>query len=911
MIQLHQLLHGYRSGHQQIASSVKLNERNSDLVTRLSDLSGSLSSGIKFSSYLTVYPLPEKDFFAVARTWPDAEALRSGCVLTHTLLVPIGAWAELKNVRSLDILFRNPRVEPDYDFAKPIALPSQLSAGTEAERRVNLAGARKFVSSYFGQALKPIVWFEADQPEEYLWRLLEHLWPRIRAAFSCCTFSLQQRSLEQGPFDLLFAPSSISPRFLKLPQDQLIKGDNAEKSGEPAEPWLQYWAEALFSSRGGLPSGEEKLPVWNELSDDPTTLRKLSLIQELSSRASHSPTAGVGAIDVVESLANDPETALPLKRQVIGSAIAAAEAAIPAQDVLTSLRLIDDRLRRESFKRIASEFKAPLNVAAARATIENPESAITADETWLADSRAGSQSAYVNGVVDGLRHLANKEPLRLSALRSRPDIAAEIFRLEPRFARTYLEIGGETAPAVLGGWLSTTRDSNTVQLVRKSVLPILPQTDDGSLLSLLLRDLRESEVKATLDTLAETSDGFANLGTRRVAAKQIASAYPLLVRKWGAEIRAWTKHIASITAATYGPTKFGFEEALGSSQFSPERHAVVVAVMVNGFRSGGTPYWFRELVSKDVRTINILFEQRPGHSDVVDSAIESILTEVGDAPFAKSAVALAVLSSASTGPNWPRLIPAAVKSVLTTYVSEGFDTPVTSDFMASPAALGFLQRMPGAQLIDWFVQSCSDPSAAARAWQWLSVAPRTFYERQSSVLPNLCEALLRYSRYTFPFGAGDSLVQILRRSRAETNAEIRQQLAATMLRFAFDNVRFPLGGVVAEAFSDVYEVAVQESGSLSFFSFFGSGWDKGKDFRIGLIDAFLGSDWRPGDLALAADNAGILRKIFKRLRRRSRGNDYIRAMANDLASRNDPSLSQLNEYLQSLISSPTFYEEWD
>lgn len=911
MIHLHQLLHGYRSGHQQIAASVKLNERNSELVTRLSDLSGSLSSGITFDRYLTVYPLPDKNFFAVARTWPDSEAPRSGCVLTHTLLVPMDAWAELKDVRSLDTVFRNPRVELNYDFTKQITLPSLVDKETEANFSVNLVGARKFVASYFGQALRPIVWFEADKPEEYLWRLLEHLWPKLRAAFSCCTFSLQQRSLEEGPFDLLFAPSLISPRFLKLPQEQLIKGDNSGNDNEAAESWSQHWAEVLFSSSLGFPSGEDTLAVWNELSDDPTTLRKLSLIEELSARARHSPTAGVGAIDVVESLANDPETALPLKRRVILSAIAAAKSAMPAQHVLTSLRLIDDRLRRESFKRIAFEFEAPLNAAASRVTFENPEAAINVDETWLADSRAGSKSAYVDGVVGGLRQLANKEPSRLSALRSRPDIAAEIFRLEPTFARTFLEIGGESAPVVLGDWLSTTRDSNTVHLVRESVLPTLPQTDDGALLSLLLRDLRESEVKTTLDTLSQTSNRFANPGTRRVAADQIATAYPLLVREWGAEIKTWSGGIAYVAAATYGPTKFGFEEAVDSSQFSPAKHAHIVAAMVNGLRTSGTPYWLRELFSRDVRIINILFGERPGNSENVDAAIESILGEVVDAPFAKSAVALEVLSSVNGGPSSPRLISAAVKSVLTTYISEGFATRATADFMTSPAAVGFLQRINGAELINWFVQSCSGPPATARAWQWLSSAPRTFYDRQASVLPNLCDALLRYSCYTFPFEAENSLLQILRRSRSEANAEIRQQLASTMLRFAFDNVKFPLGSVVAEAFPDVYKIAVQESRLPSFFSVFGSGWDKGKDLRIGLIDAFLGSSWRPGDLALAANNAGILRKTFKRLYRRSRGGDYIRSMADELASRKDASLLQLVDHLHALRSSPTFYEEWD
>ena len=96
------------SGHGQIAASTRLGERDSELVTRLSDLSGSLSSGIRLDPYLTVYPLPSRKYFALARTWPDPEAPRAGCVLTHTILIPIETWASFPGVRFIDSLFRNP-----------------------------------------------------------------------------------------------------------------------------------------------------------------------------------------------------------------------------------------------------------------------------------------------------------------------------------------------------------------------------------------------------------------------------------------------------------------------------------------------------------------------------------------------------------------------------------------------------------------------------------------------------------------------------------------------------------------------------------------------------------------------------------------------------------------------------------
>lgn len=62
--------------------------------------------------------------------------------------------------------------------------------------------------------------------------------------------------------------------------------------------------------------------------------------------------------------------------------------------------------------------------------------------------------------------------------------------------------------------------------------------------------------------------------------------------------------------------------------------------------------------------------------------------------------------------------------------------------------------------------------------------------------------------------------------------------------------------------------------------------DKRKDARRALVEAFLSSTWRPGDLALAAHRAGVLPKIAGRLRAINRG-DYLARVVQDLRSRND------------------------
>ncbi len=90
-----QQLHGYRAGHQLLATSTILSRDDQDLIDRLSDLSGPLAPSQEFEPYVTTYPLPSGAYYVVASTWQDKLATRAGCVLTRSLLVPAEYWLGL------------------------------------------------------------------------------------------------------------------------------------------------------------------------------------------------------------------------------------------------------------------------------------------------------------------------------------------------------------------------------------------------------------------------------------------------------------------------------------------------------------------------------------------------------------------------------------------------------------------------------------------------------------------------------------------------------------------------------------------------------------------------------------------------------------------------------------------------
>ena len=913
---VHQLLHGYRSGHGQIAASIKLADRDSELITRLSDLSGSLSSGLQIDPYLTVYPLPSRQYFAVARTWSDLQAPRAGCVLTHTLLIPTDTWATLHDVRTLIGLFHDPHDDSGYDFSEPIDLRMRPGKVETHTLKVDVPRARAFVSRYFGQGLKPIVWFNARDPEEYLWRLLEHLWPRLRTAFSSCTFSLQQRVLHDRPFDLLFAPSVVYARFTKLSADQLIEPTADRKStGNESEPWSEYWANALFSADPGLPTNESELPIWSELSEDPTAVRKLSLVHELRLRAAQSPTAGVGAMDVVESLAYEAAAAVPLKKLIVKDAINATIAATSAEDGLTSLKLIEDRLHRESFRSLANESYSALGDAAFQIALREPETAIRVSPSWLPDTLIETKDALINGLLKGLASAANSSPDRLAALQSHPTIAVELLRTHPGFASQYLEIGGESASRVLASWLSTDINLDTLQQVRRSLIPTL-KVYDSDLFPAILRDVTDAEATATLDALSKSSNRFSDRDIQIVVADRISLIHPQAVRTWGSNTPLWSAGTAAVVASAYGRSKQGFDEILCGSELKGSRQADVLAAMLC-FHDSNDPYWLRELMSHDSRLLSILLLNRGESLDDIECALFKVLNEASELFLASSDELLSSIYDFKGRPIFRTLSDAAARSAIAVYIAEGRNSSTMRDFLSGPISMQWLENVPAGQLGAVVARSCNNGAASVdRALKWIAEASNALYARRPAVLPDLCESLLPRIRQHNPADAQYSLIQIVRRAGSLPGYELRQVLSAKIVRFCLDNVHLPLGVLVAETFPDVYLEAIKDNARRPSFLaslFVAYDWDKGKDLRISLIDSFLRSHWvwAPGDLAITASRAGILRKVFKRLLRKPDGENYVRAMQGDLAQRKGADVASVRSDLDALMRDPDFYEEWD
>jgi hypothetical protein len=201
-----------------------------------------------------------------------------------------------------------------------------------------------------------------------------------------------------------------------------------------------------------------------------------------------------------------------------------------------------------------------------------------------------------------------------------------------------------------------------------------------------------------------------------------------------------------------------------------------------------------------------------------------------------------------------------------------------------------------------------------RAIQWLAFAPEPLYRRYPAIVPDLLWELVSEKRFGWNASMGQGWTEIIHKAHNWTTGTNALKMCADAIQYSFNHTDLPIGSVVAAAFSTVYR-AVCESQSTppelsSLFSWYD--WDKAKELRKSLVNAFLASDWNPADLALAAKlDEELLRKIVKRVLRANDGELYLARMLNELSLLPENDVCRTKQVVQGLAADPDFYEPWD
>lgn len=912
---VHQLLHGYRNGHELLAGSVKLLAADAELVARLSDLSGTLQSDLRFVPYLTIYPLPSGKYYAIARTWLDREAPRSGCVLTRTALVPVSEWetggVPVRSVlRSLGAPNRHDVVE----MREPLLVQEGFDPPGSVE--ASFSEMEVFVAKYFGEGIRPIVWLREREADELLASVVDVLWPEIRKRFAACTLSLQPRSLANSPFDLLMAPPAAYSRFSKVARENLIDASAITKARPAPERWVKELSDVIFYSKS-LPVPADWPDVDQALGSEPTSVRWLYLLNDLRARTSESPTAALGAMDILETLCPEPNTKSGLKSTIAETALRAGDETVDSGQALSFMQLVCERLAHRSYLHVEESILVDMRDRVERRATSSVEQALAVYEELSGRSQAadGPLSAFRDGLVQALASISRYEPQKLVVLHQFDGAAADIVPSYPRIGTAYLglEPKGEFWPVRdIARWLNNTpRSVDWLEWsIGLSTIGIDHLGDDvllGEVLSKLTAD------NAGVYLARVESNLNSNQVVVAAIEKYLAKNHPGPIRTWALKSCATSEAAAQISGSTYDLSAEGISELLSEGNLTVDGRIAIFSEILLRIPQGRPPVWLEDLLQKRSDVIVILANAVSNGNERVTRAFSRVIAGLSLLPPDTIEGISATVHTFSETSILDELCGLLVRSTVAWILRGRLENASFHQLAALKEIQNWIVEVDPARLAQLVsVEIADDKNAYGRAWSFLATAPEPLFRSRRASTITIINQLLRQSHLRWTREVSIAWCSIL--ERAHQLCEPRYYLRHTVqaLGFSLSNSQLPLSVVVRSAFPNVYRsVAEQSPHSDEANSLVSYDWDKAKALRRNLVDCFYSSDWPAGDLALSAAESFGLRKLFRRVWRKWYGEEYVTRMLTDLRKRDEPDAFACMNELIALLRNPNFYEDWD
>lgn len=904
---VHQLVHGYQKGHSLLAGSYALPKSALEIVTEQSDLSGPLPVGASIPPYLTAYPVSDTDFYAIGRTWEDTDAPRSGCVLTHTLLIPIDVWATATYPADLLQLHKRPHRQSLDAFKQELQLPKSANAPAELGW-LKSTDAEEFVGKVFYEGLRSVIWFDCDAPDLFVMALAGFLWPSLRAALYAHTFSLHGHARIKNDLQVHFAPRAAQSHFSRVPKPCHMNRRVSVSRNDHGQEWI---GEISDDFRAGRPRNSyiDGLKQYGHLlGRDPAAVRNLFALRDLNGRMSHTPTAAVGILDIIDSLEPASERAIREKKGALDAALAAALNA----DLATTLRclsLIDTRLHRPSFAAVGAHVQSRL-----QSTVEN----MVASDPHVLIATCGNNSPAENscfwqGVAAGMRAAAETRPDSLASLADCPAIASFVVRESPHVACAYLKSSKVNRGEAIGhviDWISHIERGEQRRRLRQDLLPELLDDESAPLLEELLRDIASSDVGDTLSVLVQSTQGFAKPVLRRVVTDFIGQRFPEETIQWGqGSGLLQSRYVPEIVAESFPVSQEGLDRMLATNWLTADDRCEVLSAFVERTARRQQPQWFIQRASEDVAVMEP-FAQSHVWSGRARRALQAIGEQCNYLPLARSNFFSEFIQRVADSELSILFIPKACDSALAEHVGGRIDGDRMLEVLSLRPCVAWCNQVSGDHIRE-LLNDIPDRDAWRRIWDTLSILPISLFRKVAS--HQLLDDLIRSVRACWSDDVAQAWARYLRRaSELELSDDVELRLHMQATSFCLHNPRLPLGPVLCHAFPPVYQAVATANAKQITDEMFGYfDWDKAKKLRKDVIDAYVASCWPAEDLAIVAVRCQILRKVIHRLQRNWGGDDYIRRMLKGLQASTAAEATSVGAEISGMINDPDFFEAWD
>ncbi len=858
--QVDQQIHGYRYGHELLASSLKLDRASQDVVDRLSDLSGPLRPGETFEPYLTAYPLPTFDYFVLARTWQDAAAPRAGCVLTRSLLVRMEIWEAVQSpVAFVSLLRPVDRTSEQVERITIDTLPASL-------RPVDDPRLGELVEALFLENRQPTVMFDAPQAELISLRLLTALWPALRRTFSICTFSLAPRTVTDArSFDLQFAPKGARTRFSEWSGRRIEAADSSSASAR--HRWTAATTRQIFTSAEPSLIALDTLGALKlDRRGDESALRLSLLWNELLDKSEHSPAAVLGLLDILSSQGSLFDATSKRLTPLIEKSIDSAVQQSPIEEAWSFLSaLVGKFVVSPPPKAVAGHLRR----AAFSLTKKSPEAAISFLEKQSDQARSPS-SDLVAGAGNGLAAVGIEA---ISAVLTRLPASMLLFVLafSRRFALlTTQSVGREAAflPTPYVARAFDSRDNDLRTRGRRNLLPGLVSSAHTPFLEVLLKDASPSQLARAVRQIWKTT---------KFSVPEFDECFRLAARS--EEDMLAVRHAVLAMEETSSSDRF-----LVSTLRLDQADVRWLCAKEHVHLSRARVLLTKLLAQSDDNAVHAIARQREA-SDLIVELLRMESSHYGATQVARLLVAgrRDVDELLELGPQLLMHTEEPIRSQLSNAIffrglAEGGTTTkraLTSLLNIDSLSVDALQVVQAATPANAGVARLSDNLI------FLGDTRGTLRQGALSHIDVLSERLVNKRGEPVTASAMVAWADLISEARA-VNHEAQSDAAAAVLPYALRLTRAAASPLIVVAFPIVYEqlkAGNEPSGLFTFFLF--ADWDRCRTARDGLVDAFMRSSWPPSDLLLAAIFAGDAQRVLKRVSKEPHGGEYLRRIETD------------------------------
>ena len=845
-----QQLHGYRQGHQLLSSTIRLPKADQDLIDRLSDVAGPLSPGERFAPYLTLYPLPSDTHYVLARTWQDYEAPRAGCVRTRSVLVPMAEWQELQGVAAVVAVATDSGADQPAERRGPTGVARPLPA-------VDPLQGTELIEAMFLEERAPIVVFDAESPEPLALRLTTALWPGFRRTFSMSTFARSPRSIGRRSFDLVFASKEARSRF----GDWKGRRIDGRKRGSARHPWSASIVEQVLNAP--MPS-LKSLDALGEMSSDgvgsESALRVSLLWDDLRRKLPTSPTAALGMLDIANTRKVRQVDLIRELEPALARSASMATTMMGAEDAWRFLGALIQKLEGLS---PSPSVEKSIRTAAVDLASHHPIETVKVLPSLNAEPQ---RQLLLSAAADGLARALDHHVAELLSRLDGEDFLDLLFASAPLAEETVGRF-----PVFSSALASALRiaDEGVRAEARRRLLGLLVEDRHVEPARLLVDDLdldgliREAAHVHSANGLS--SPEIRGVLVARGQALQADAALRDAVCAMGA-----TAGRDALVEATLRQTSADMDWLLTTPSLEQGRRVKLIRSMLGS----ASPLQLRAMLADQstlARTVALL--------DVADSINVELL----------SGIAYNVTMSRRDYVGLVcRLLPNLKGAMGIELIGKAIELalPQEPDDVSS-AVLDRLLSAAGAKLnggraMRVGLQRGVSSASASRNLAAFGRAPAAARRTLLAGIEEMAGAVTGRHQLDISTKAAEAAATLLWESRSVT-ADGFVRASAILLPFALGNRGEAASPLIAAAFPPVYwELARDSSFDLLSYIFVFLDWDKCKSARRRLIDAFVHSEWRVTDIAIAAVRAGEPIRILGRIARERGGDRVLQGLMSEL-----------------------------